>query len=175
MNCGKRSKLRATAGLENLRWHMIGPIQSRKTGKAIGPQGPVTLLHAVDRLKIAQYLSRDATAAACVLSVLLEVNVSGEASKHGFAPDSLRREMAQLQALPGLRIAGLMTMAPIVADPEEARPVFRGLRLLRDELAHAHTRELPQLSMGMSGDYEVAVEEGATLVRVGSAIFGVRK
>lgn len=161
-------------GIDGLRWHMIGPIQSRKSSRAIGPSGPFALIHAVDRVKIAQRLSRDAEAAACVLSVLLEVNVSGEGSKHGFAPDELRRELAFLASLPGLHIDGLMTMAPLVDDPEAARPVFRSLRLLRDELAQAHVLPLPQLSMGMSGDFEVAIEEGATIVRVGSAIFGMR-
>ncbi len=161
-------------GLADLRWHLIGPIQSRKSSQAIGPFGPFTLIHAVDRTRIAQRLSRDAIAASCVLSVLLEVNVSGEATKHGFAPADLQRDFAALAALPGLRIDGLMTMAPLVDDPEAARPVFRTLRLLRDELAHAHGLPLPHLSMGMSGDFEVAIEEGATLVRVGSAIFGAR-
>lgn len=161
-------------GIDGLRWHMIGPIQSRRSSQAIGPFGSFALVHAVDRLKIAQRLSRDAEAASCVLSVLLEVNVSGEASKHGFAPEELRRELAALRALPGLQIEGLMTMAPREDDPEAARPVFRSLRLLRDELVRTHGLSLPQLSMGMSGDFEVAIEEGATLVRVGSAIFGAR-
>ncbi len=160
--------------LAGLRWHLIGPIQSRKSREAIGPYGPFALVHAVDRTKIAQRLSRDAEAANCVLAVLLEVNVSGEATKHGFSPDDLRRELPSLRTLPGLRIEGLMTMAPLVDDPETARPVFRNLRLLRDELAQTSGLPLPQLSMGMSGDFEVAIEEGATLVRVGSAIFGTR-
>jgi pyridoxal phosphate enzyme (YggS family) len=161
-------------GITGLRWHMIGPIQSRKSNQAIGPFGPFALIHAVDRTKIAQRLSRDAEATSCVLSVLLEVNVSGESTKHGFAPDDLRKEIVTLAKLPALRIEGLMTMAPLVNDPETVRPVFRDLRLLRDQLAQATGLPLPQLSMGMSGDFEVAIEEGATLVRVGSAIFGAR-
>ena len=153
-------------------WHFIGTIQSRKTEAAVGPWA---LIHSVDRAKIAQRLSRDAVSAGQVLRVLLEVNVSGEKSKHGFAPAELPAAAAELAALGGIRIEGLMTMAPLVDDPEAARPVFRALRELRDELSV----RCPQvawrhLSMGMTNDFEVAVEEGATIVRVGSAIFGVR-
>ena len=153
-------------------WHFIGTIQSRKTEAAVGPWA---LIHSVDRAKIAQRLSRDAVSAGQVLKVLLEVNVSGEESKHGFAPAELLAAAADLAALGGIRIVGLMTMAPLVDDPEAARPVFRALRELRDELSG----RCPQvtwrhLSMGMTNDFEVAVEEGATIVRVGSAIFGVR-
>ncbi|MGL4648188.1 MAG: alanine racemase, partial [Caldilineaceae bacterium] len=103
------------------------------------------------------------------------VNVSGEASKHGFAPDELRTDFAMLAALPGMRIEGLMTMAPLVEDPEAARPVFHALAALRTELAAASGLPLPHLSMGMTNDFEVAIEEGATLVRIGTAIFGVRE
>lgn len=159
-------------GLHEIRWHLIGTIQSRKSGLAVGP---FTLIHAVDRVKIAQRLSRDAMAAGCVLSVLLEVNISGETSKHGFTATELRQNALALAVLPGLRIHGLMTMAPLVDDPEETRPVFQGLRRLRDELNAAHPAlNWDQLSMGMTNDYTVAIEEGATLVRIGSAIFGER-
>jgi uncharacterized pyridoxal phosphate-containing UPF0001 family protein len=106
---------------------------------------------------------------------LLEVNVSGEASKHGFAPADLLTSAGDLLALPALRVDGLMTMAPFVADAEATRPVFRALRQLRDELRQRYpTAAWSQLSMGMTNDFEIAVEEGATLVRVGSAIFGTR-
>ncbi len=160
------------AGPHDLRWHLIGPIQSRKTRAAVGP---FALVHAVDRMKIARRLSRDAQAAGCVVSVLAEVNVSGEASKHGFAPAELLAEAAELATLPGLRVCGLMTMAPFTEDEALIRPVFRGLRELRDRLAEqAPQAQWRELSMGMSNDYEIAVEEGATLVRVGSAIFGTR-
>jgi hypothetical protein len=159
-----------TLGLTQIRWHLIGTIQSRKTELAVGP---FALIHSVDRVKIAKRLSRDATAAGHVLSVLLEVNVSGEASKHGFSPAEVTQNAQQLAALPGLHIHGLMTMAPLVAEPEETRPVFRTLRRLRDAL-NAAGYAWPALSMGMTGDFEVAIEEGATLVRIGSAIFGER-
>jgi uncharacterized pyridoxal phosphate-containing UPF0001 family protein len=110
------------------------------------------------------------------MPVLVEVNVSGEESKHGFTPDSLADGVAAMGKFEGIEIQGLMTMAPFVADPEETRPVFRGLRLLRDGL---RTRfpdlALPHLSMGMTNDFEVAIEEGATLVRIGTAIFSPRE
>jgi hypothetical protein len=137
--------------------------------------GPFDLIHAVDRLKIAQRLSRDAQDAGRVMDVLLEVNVSGETSKHGFAPDELLACAGDIAGLQGLRVHGLMTMAPFEVEPETTRPVFRGLAMLRGQLQ----RQVPEiewreLSMGMTNDFEVAVEEGATLVRVGSAIFGAR-
>ncbi|GIK72831.1 MAG: YggS family pyridoxal phosphate enzyme [Chloroflexota bacterium] len=159
-------------GLGAIRWHMIGAIQSRKSRDAIGP---FALIHSVDRVKIAQRLSRDAVAANCVLNVLLEVNVSGEASKHGFTPGELLVTAGDLLALPGLHICGLMTMAPFEVEPERTRPVFQGLRRLRDELTARHPKgEWRELSMGMTNDFEIAIEEGATIVRIGSAIFGPR-
>jgi uncharacterized pyridoxal phosphate-containing UPF0001 family protein len=104
--------------------------------------------------------------------VLLEVNVSGEGSKHGFSPEELEASLDELLVLPRVQIEGFMTMAPLVAEAEASRPYFAALRTLRDRLAEKTGIPLDTLSMGMSGDYEVAVEEGATLVRVGSAIFG---
>lgn len=157
---------------ERVRWHFIGTVQSRQSRRAVGP---FSLIHAVDSVKLARRLSRDAEAESDVLSILLEVNTSGEASKHGFSPEELEEQFGSLLTLTGLRIEGLMTMAPIVEDTQRTRPFFRSLRELRDRLADAHGIALPHLSMGMSGDYEVAVEEGATLVRVGTAIFGVRE
>ena len=161
-----------TQGLDGIRWHMIGTIQSRKTQQAVGP---FVLVHSVDRVKIAARLSRDAEAADHVLSVLLEVNVSGEASKHGFTPAALLDVAPQLAQLPGVRVRGLMTMAPYTDDTDAIRAVFRGLRALRDQLHARHAGlNWPELSMGMTNDFEIAVEEGATIVRIGSAIFGER-
>lgn len=158
--------------IDTIRWHMIGTIQSRKTRDAVGP---FVLTHSVDRAKIAARLSRDAEAAGNVMRVLLEVNVSGEASKHGFTPDELLAEAGELVALPGLHIVGLMTMAPFEAEPEATRPVFRALRRVRDQLAERYPAgDWRELSMGMTNDFEVAIEEGATIVRIGSAIFGSR-
>ncbi|RIK56128.1 MAG: YggS family pyridoxal phosphate-dependent enzyme [Chloroflexi bacterium] len=165
-------EMAAQAGLGEIRWHLIGTIQSRKTPQAVGP---FVLIHSVDRMKIAARLSRDAEAAGRVMRVLLEVNISGEASKHGFAPAALMAEAAALADLRGIQVQGLMTMAPLEVEAEATRPVFRGLRQLRDALAAAYPAiDWRQLSMGMTNDFEVAVEEGATLVRVGSAIFGQR-
>lgn len=155
-----------------IRWHFIGTIQSRKSDQVIGP---LVLVHSVDRVKIARRISQVAEAAATVVPILLEVNVSGEESKHGFRPDSIDAAVAEMRALPGIHIQGLMTMAPFVDDAEETRPVFRGLRTLRDDLRRRFPEMAwPHLSMGMTNDFEVAVEEGATLVRIGSAIFGDR-
>ena len=109
------------------------------------------------------------------MGIFLEVNVSGEVSKDGFNPAELPAAVAEIARLPGLRLEGLMTMAPIVADPEKARPVFAGLRHLRDNLiGQVPDLSLPHLSMGMTDDFEVAIEEGATMVRIGRAIFGER-
>ena len=158
--------------LDAIRWHMIGNIQSRKTRDAVGP---FVLIHSIDRAKIAARLSRDAEAAGNVMRVLVEVNVSGEASKHGFTPDELLAQAGELLALPGIDVAGLMTMAPFEAEPEATRPVFRALRSLRERLADAYPAgDWNELSMGMTNDFEVAIEEGATIVRIGSAIFGSR-
>ena len=160
-------------------WHMIGHIQSRKA-KRVVPRFDV--IHSVDSVKLARRLDRLCVDLAAPLPVLLEFNVSGETSKYGFAADCweegdpipapLLAEMEEIVALPHLQVEGLMTMAPIVPDAEDARPVFARLRKLRNVLQAT----LPQanwhhLSMGMTDDFEVAIEEGATLVRVGRAIF----
>lgn len=150
-------------------WHMVGHLQSRKAADVL-PWA--SLVHSVDTPKLASRLSR-AVPTGQQLPVLLEVNVSGESSKAGFSPETLDSGVEAIIGLPGVRIEGLMTMAPIVRDPEEARPVFRRLRLLRDDLARRYpTTSWRHLSMGMSDDFEVAIEEGATLVRIGRAIFG---
>lgn len=153
-------------------FHLIGHLQSRKADDAAALFDRV---HSVDSVKLAQRLSRLAKKP---LPILLEVNVSGEASKYGF--DAARRDelysaVESIAPLPNLQLDGLMTMAPLVDDPEQARPVFRALRELRDEIEARYPRvKLPRLSMGMTDDFEVAIEEGATLVRIGRAIFGER-
>lgn len=163
-------------------WHMVGHLQSRKARFAIGP---FVLLHSLDSLHLAQRLSHYAQLAGRSLDVLLEMNVSGEASKEGWAAQrwqddracrhALWEEVAQVLALPGLRVRGLMTMAPIVTDMEQTRPVFAALRELRDALAGDFpAAQWGELSMGMTDDYPVAIEEGATIVRIGRAIFGER-
>ena len=177
----------AQSGLNGIRWHAIGTIQSRKAKLALRAaaaqpaSGRLCLIHAVDRPKIAQRLSRLAAQNNLSLDVLLEVNVSGELSKHGFPPASLPNTLPSLLDLPALRYCGLMTMAPFVPDAEQVRPCFRQLRRLLNDLRHNFPPDQnPQatwqhLSMGMTNDFEVAIEEGATIVRVGTAIFGHRE
>lgn len=152
-------------------WHFIGHLQSNKIRKALPA---FTLIHGVDNPELAIQINRIAGEMGLTASVLLETNVSGEASKFGFSPDALRQNLEDLLSLPNLCVKGLMTMAPYSEDPENARPVFSALRKLRDELASKTQHPLPELSMGMSGDFEVAIEEGATIVRIGSSIFGHR-
>jgi pyridoxal phosphate enzyme (YggS family) len=154
-----------------LRWHFIGHLQSNKVRAAL----PLfDLFHSIDSLALAKEMQRIAQGVGVFSSVLLEVNVAGEGTKFGFKPDELRTAMEELLALDRLQIGGLMAMAPFHPDAEHSRPFFVRLRELRDALTQEFGAGLPQLSMGMSGDYGVAVEEGATLVRVGSAIFGER-
>jgi len=157
---------------DDIRWHMVGHVQSRKAARAVTPY---VLVHSVDRMKLARRLDRFAGEAGRTLPILLEVNVSGEASKYGLHPAEVKPAVEAMRGFEHLRIQGLMTMAPIVPDPEEARPVFVALRELRQRLA-AHFPDLDwrHLSMGMTDDFEVAVEEGATIVRIGRAIFGER-
>jgi pyridoxal phosphate enzyme (YggS family) len=161
----------AQIGRGAARWHMIGHLQRNKARRA----GELfDRVHSVDGPEIARELSRHAVAAGRVLRSLIEVNVGGEASKFGVAAEELEALLAQALALPGLAVDGLMTVAPQTETAEEARPCFARLRALRDDAARKTGRPLPELSMGMSGDYEVAVEEGATIVRVGTALFGAR-
>ena len=160
--------------LPQVNLHLIGPIQSRKAELAVACR-PV-LVHSVDRLKIAGKLDCLAGEAGVRLDILLEVNVSGEASKFGFTPDGLWQDAEAILALPTLRVCGLMTIPPYDMDPEAARGVFVALRLLRERLAVRWPQtDWHHLSMGMSHDFEVAIEEGATIVRVGTAIFGARE
>jgi pyridoxal phosphate enzyme (YggS family) len=154
-----------------LRWHFIGHLQSNKVRKVL-PY--FELIHGVDSMDLARDIDRIAMELGLYPRVLLEVNVSGEGSKHGFSPEELERSLDELLALPRIQVEGFMTMAPLAPEAEASRPYFAALRKLRDRFAEKAGIPLDTLSMGMSGDYEVAVEEGATLVRVGSAIFGTR-
>ena len=154
-----------------LRWHFIGHLQKNKVRAAL-PR--FELFHGVDSLDLTRQFQRIAAEEGQRPRVLLEVNVAGESSKFGFAPAMLRLQLEELLSFDRLEISGLMTIAPYAAEAEISRPYFRQLRELRDRLQDERGVGLPQLSMGMSGDYRVAVAEGATLVRVGSAIFGPR-
>lgn len=155
---------------ESIHWHLIGHLQRNKVDLAVAH---CSLVHSVDSERLLQALNAEAAKAGRRLPILLEVNVSGEAQKHGFAPAELEDRFESLVQHAHLDLQGLMTMAPFADDPELARPTFRGLRELRDRLVARGLPgiDLPQLSMGMSGDFETAIEEGATLVRVGSALW----
>jgi pyridoxal phosphate enzyme (YggS family) len=164
---GENRVQEAAAKVSSLRhlpvtWHMIGHLQTNKAKTALEL---FDIIQTVDSLRLAETLSRRAERA---IPVLLEVNVAGEASKFGLSPQDVPETAEAVARLPHLDMRGLMTMAPLVSDPEEVRPVFRELRRLRDALG------LDELSMGMTDDFEVAIEEGATLVRIGRAIFGER-
>jgi len=155
----------------NLRWHFVGHLQKNKIRHAL----PLfEMIHSVDSLDVAQDINRIAGEQGMHPRVLLEVNVAGEGSKFGFSPDKLRDQMEELLALPRLSILGLMTIPPLAEKAEASRKYFVQLRELRDHLQTEFHMDLAQLSMGMTEDFAVAVEEGATLVRVGTAIFGER-
>jgi PLP dependent protein len=159
-------------------WHLIGRLQTNKV-KMVLPS--TVLIHSVDSVKLLERISQTAIDSRQTHPVLLEVNISGEPSKQGFDLDELRGAWSGMLKLPGIEVGGLMTMAPFTENPEDARPVFRGLREFRDELREragtdGGRHSLRDLSMGMTGDFEIAIEEGATLIRVGSAVFeGIRQ
>jgi PLP dependent protein len=164
------------AGLHDLthaRWRLIGHLQSNKSSQAAELFAAVD---SVDSIRLAQRLNAAAQALGKKLETLLEINIGAEDSKHGFSPDSpeLRDLLQQSAELAHLEIRGLMSIPPFTENPEGARPYFRRLRQLRDELANSSRLKLGTLSMGMSHDFEVAIEEGSTCVRIGTAIFGER-
>lgn len=154
-----------------LRWHMIGHLQSNKARDAVHF---FSMIESVDSLALAQEINKWADKSAKTMPILLEVNIAGEASKFGYRPEILRAELVQINALPKIEIHGLMTIAPWTSEPEKVRPVFRRLRELKTECENILGAPLPHLSMGMSGDFEVAIEEGATMIRIGTALFGAR-
>jgi len=154
-----------------LRWHMIGHLQTNKCRDAVDL---FEMIHGVDSLHLAEELNKRAEQAAKTMPILLEVNSGGEASKFGYSADKLLADLTQLNALSRLEIHGLMTIPPWAANPEKTRSSFRQLRELKERCEQALGAPLPHLSMGMSGDFEVAIEEGATIVRVGTALFGAR-
>ena len=156
---------------DRLRWHMVGHLQSNKCREAVAL---FEMVQSVDSLRLAEEINKRAEQAAKTLPVLLEVNAVGEASKFGYRPEQLLAELSRLNALPRLEIHGLMTVPPWTPDPEKARPVFRAMRELKARCEQILGAPLPHLSMGMTGDFEVAIEEGATMVRLGTALFGTR-
>ncbi|RPJ34148.1 MAG: YggS family pyridoxal phosphate-dependent enzyme [Verrucomicrobiaceae bacterium] len=155
----------------SLHWHFIGRVQRNKVRKIL-PRFEV--IHAIDSTRLALYMNEVAGELGLFPKVFLQVNIGGEQTKGGFEPDEIRTEIGGLLALERLEVMGLMCIPPPGPDAEASRPWFAALRELRDELEHEAGVPLPALSMGMSGDFQVAIEEGATHVRVGSAIFGKR-
>lgn len=155
-------------------WHFTGHLQTNKAKYAVSL---FEMIHSVDRIELASELNRRAEAAGRVLPVLIEVNIGGEESKSGVAFPAAKELIRQAAKLSSLRIKGLMTMPPWQADPEEVRPCFIALRRLKEEVTEENIGNvrLEELSMGMSGDFEAAVEEGATIVRIGRGIFGERQ
>ena len=154
-----------------LRWHLVGHLQTNKCRDAVAL---FEIIHSVDSLHLALEIQKTAERAAKSVPVLLEVNVAAEASKFGYQPEVLLAELEQINAFSRLEIRGLMTIAPWTQDAERVRPVFRRLRALKEQCEQKLGAPLPHLSMGMTGDFEVAIEEGATLVRIGTALFGAR-
>ncbi len=152
-------------------WHFIGHLQTNKVKDVIGK---FQYIHSLDRLSLAKELEKKAAELDIRVNVFVQINISGEESKYGLAPEDAPALLQAVQQMPHLNVVGLMTMAPEVDDPEQTRPVFRGLRELRDRLNELKLTEQPMqhLSMGMSGDFEIAVEEGATFVRLGSILVG---
>jgi len=155
----------------SLCWHFIGRVQRNKVRRML----PLfEMIHAVDSLRLATYMDGVAAELGLFPKVFLQVNIGGEKTKGGFEPDAIMREAVEVFALPRLEVMGLMCIPPAGREAEDSRPWFVAMRELRDELENKHSTPLPSLSMGMSGDFEVAIEEGATHVRVGSSIFGER-
>ena len=159
---------------KDIKWHLIGHLQTNKVKYIIDK---VAMIHSVDSLKLAEEISRQAVKAATCMDILIEVNVAEEETKFGVSVADTTELVRKISTLPGIRIRGLMTVAPFVSDPEENRAVFSTLRQLSVDIDSKNIDNVVMdcLSMGMSGDYEVAIEEGATFVRVGTSIFGDRQ
>ena len=167
----QEARAKITELSSNIRWHFVGHLQKNKVRQAL----PLfEMIHSVDSIALAQDINRIAEEEGLYPRVLLEVNVAGEGSKFGFAPDDLREQMEALLALPRLSIEGLMCIPPLAVESEDSRKFFVQVRELRDSLEKEFNMKLPQLSMGMTQDFPIGIQEGATLVRVGTAIFGER-
>lgn len=164
-----RAKIALAPG--RLRWHMIGHLQSNKCRDAVQY---FEMIESVDSLALAKEINKCCEKVAKTMPVLLEVNMAGEATKFGYKPEQLLAELLEINDLRKVEIHGLMTVAPYAQDPEKVRPIFRQLRELKEKCDEILGAPLPHLSMGMSGDFDVAIEEGATIIRVGTALFGAR-
>ncbi|MGH7953360.1 MAG: YggS family pyridoxal phosphate-dependent enzyme [Limisphaerales bacterium] len=181
MNCGQiffgenkiqEAKAKIPLSPGKARWHFIGHLQSNKVRDAVEL---FEMIQSVDSLALAREISRRCEQAAKTMPILLEVNVAGEASKFGYKPGQLLAELKELNSLSKIEVHGLMAIPPYTTEPEKARPYFHRLRELKLECEELLGAALPHLSMGMSGDFEVAIEEGATMVRIGTALFGQRQ
>ncbi|MCG7407785.1 YggS family pyridoxal phosphate-dependent enzyme [Paenibacillus sp. ACRRX] len=150
-------------------WHFIGSLQSKKAKDVVGK---FPYIHSLDRVSLAEAIEKRASSLQTKVRCFIQVNISGEQTKQGLAPDEVKPFLEQLREYPHIVPFGFMTMAPYEAEPEDTRPVFRGLRQLRDEINHNLSEPIQHLSMGMSNDFEVAIEEGATWVRLGSILVG---
>lgn len=167
----QEAKLKISQAAPHFQWHFIGHLQTNKSRDAVRL---FHLIHGVDSIKLAESLQEQCAKQARTARVLLEVNVSGEATKHGFTPNQIKDELEAINALDRLEIHGFMTMAPWTPEPEKTRPVFQAMQRLRRDCEDLMGVPFPIMSMGMSNDFEVAVEEGSTLIRLGTALFGKR-
>jgi len=167
----KYKKFAAITGAWSIKWHMVGHLQTNKAREAVGI---FSLIHSVDSLRLALVIDKEAARIKKVQNILVEVNTSGEPAKFGIKPDEALEAVKEIAKLKNIRVEGLMTVAPVVNNPEEVRSYFRMLRDLRDRINHSGLvgYELRVLSMGMTDDFEVAIEEGSNMVRLGRAIFG---
>jgi len=167
----KYKKFADISGAWRIKWHMVGHLQTNKAREAVEV---FTLIHSVDSLHLALAIDKEAARIKKVQDILVEVNTSGEAAKFGIKPDEAVEVVKEIAKLKNIRIEGLMTIAPVVNNPEEARPYFRRLKDLRDKINQSGVAgyELRVLSMGMTDDFEAAIEEGSNMVRIGRAIFG---
>jgi hypothetical protein len=168
----QEAKIKTSQCPGRLQWHLIGHLQSNKCRDAVHL---FAMIQSVDSLSLAREINKWAEKSAKTMPVLLEVNVAGESSKFGYSPEKVLLELKEINALPKIEVQGLMTVAPWTPDAEKVRPVFRRLGELKRRCEELLGAPLPHLSMGMSGDFEVAVEEGATMIRLGSAVLGPRK
>jgi pyridoxal phosphate enzyme (YggS family) len=168
----QEAKIKISQCPSRLQWHLIGHLQSNKCRDAVHF---FAMIQSVDSLSLAREINKWAEKSAKTMPVLLEVNVAGESSKFGYSPENVLLELKEINALPKIEVHGLMTVAPWTQEAEKVRPVFRRLGGLKRECEEILGAPLPHLSMGMSGDFEVAVEEGATMIRLGSAVLGPRK
>ncbi len=168
----QEAKVKISLCPSRLRWQMIGHLQSNKCRDAVYF---FQMIQSVDSFSLAQEIDKWARASAKTMPILLEVNIAGEASKFGFPPELLLAQLEKINALERIEIHGLMTIAPWTSEVEKVRPLFRRMRELKSQCEQILGASLPQLSMGMSGDFEVAIEEGSTLVRIGTALFGARQ